>query len=223
MLLVVADPRDATAASLVDRWERHAARLLRPADLTCGGWRHEPGAPERGQAVVGGDAVPCREIRGVLTRLPAVDPATLGHADEALGAFVAAEMTAFLLAWLTSLRCPVVNRPRPTCLAGPGWSRERWLLRARALGQPVSSDAPGDAPPSVTVACGSCSDGGRPALGRRAQALAAAAGADILAVTFAGADDDAPVNGAWPVPYEVDDALADAVLARLLARARAAA
>jgi hypothetical protein len=34
-------------------------------------------------------------------------------------AYAAAELTAFVLGWLSSLDCPVRNRPDPACLAGP--------------------------------------------------------------------------------------------------------
>src|ERR1051326_2977558 len=46
-------------------------------------------------------------------------------------------MNAFLLAWLTSLRCRVMNRPCATSLAGPTWSAEQWTTTAAALGIPV--------------------------------------------------------------------------------------
>jgi hypothetical protein len=51
--------------------------------------------------------------------------------------YVAAEMTAFLLAWLTVLHCPVVNRPTAMSLNGPNWRAEQWLLTASSLGVPT--------------------------------------------------------------------------------------
>src|SRR5262249_15792964 len=56
---------------------------------------------------------------------------------EADRSYVAAEITAFLTAWLSSLTCPVVNRPRDGCLSGPNWSVERWIMTAARLGIPV--------------------------------------------------------------------------------------
>jgi hypothetical protein len=49
---------------------------------------------------------------------------------------VAAEMNAFLVAWLTSLTCPIFNRPTATSLCGPAWSVEHWRIQvARCGGQ----------------------------------------------------------------------------------------
>jgi hypothetical protein len=48
--------------------------------------------------------------------------------------YVAAEMAAFLLAWLTELKCPVINRPSTTCLCGPGWSAAQWEQAAVQAG-----------------------------------------------------------------------------------------
>ena len=51
--------------------------------------------------------------------------------------YVAAEMTAFLAAWLSGLKCPVINKPTTTCLTGPYWRREKWVQTASRLGIPV--------------------------------------------------------------------------------------
>ncbi len=52
-------------------------------------------------------------------------------------AYVSAEMTAFLLSWLSGLDCPILNRPTPNCLSGPGWRQEQWIHLAARLGIPV--------------------------------------------------------------------------------------
>ena len=101
--------------------------MLTCADLSRSGWRHESAAPARSTAVLDGNVVPVESIRGVLTRLYAATEEELPHIVPEERAYVAAEMTAFLLAWLSSLRCAVLNRPTPSSLCGPNWSAERWL------------------------------------------------------------------------------------------------
>ncbi len=143
MRVVVAQASDVGAAALVARWRAagYDAGLLTVADLSVPGWVHDPGAPERGRAVIEARALPTRELRAVVTRLPAVVPADVAWIDEQDRAYAAAEMHAFLWAWLSALPCPVLNRPSAGCLAGPAWTAEEWLARARRLGIP--------APPSV--------------------------------------------------------------------------
>src|SRR5262245_34157967 len=119
MILVLASRSDENARSLVDRWESHGARLLVPECLSVVGWRHRGSARPSSRAVLGGVPVNGAEIRGVLSRLPSVMPSDLLHICAEDRAYVAAEMTAFLVAWLASLPCPVLNRPTPTSLAGP--------------------------------------------------------------------------------------------------------
>jgi hypothetical protein len=137
MLLVVASRYDETAANLVSRWSAHDAALITPADLSSPGWRLSLGDGGRATAATADRIVDAAEITGVLTRLPGVWEAELVGIDAEDRVYVAAEMTAFLLAWLSELECPVVNPPTPGCLSGPFWRLERWLAAAAGLGIPV--------------------------------------------------------------------------------------
>lgn len=135
VLLVLASEWDQQAAELVHSWPH--ARLLTPADLSLSGWVYRSSVPEAATIVVSGEPLPVSEISGVFTRLPQVMPQELLRIVPTDRGYVAAEMQAFLVAWLTALRCPVVNRPSPQCLAGPAWGRERWVYEAAALGMPT--------------------------------------------------------------------------------------
>lgn len=88
-------------------------------------------------AIAGGRSVPTDEITGVLTRWPRFLEQELTGINQADRAFVAAEMTAFMTAWLAQLPCPVLNRPTSLSLCGPPWRREEWVHRACALRIPV--------------------------------------------------------------------------------------
>lgn len=151
MLVVIASRFDRSAVELVEHWTQHNSQLLIPADLSRPGWKDFSGglptsrhqAP--GTAVVGGHPVSTDELSGVLVRLPTVMPMELSHIVPGDRDYVAAEMTAFLVAWLSRLSCPVVNRPTPLSLSGPMWRREQWSRVAAQFGIRVSRQRPGAA------------------------------------------------------------------------------
>ncbi len=227
MLVVLASAWDAAAAELAARWRSHGAVLVTPADLSAPGWeyRHPCG---RWTGVAGGRRLDPATLDGVVTRLDVVRAADLPHVASADREYVAAEMTAFLLAWLSALACPVIDRPSPGCLCGPAWSPARWLTAAAAIGQPVAPlrlrAVPGAAarqPPAdgplVTVAGRRCLGAPHPALGERARALASAAGTALLGVRFDGGSASARIAAAGPWLAALDDEAADALLEALAA------
>ena len=135
MFVVLAYVHDTGARTLVQRWRADGedAALLTCADLSRPGWRYTGGGAP-GQAVIDGQPIATRDIRAVITRIPAVSEAELAHVHEDDRKYAAAEMQAFLLAWLMSLECPVLNRPTPSNLGGPLGSAAQWVRRARRLG-----------------------------------------------------------------------------------------
>jgi hypothetical protein len=137
MLVVLASAHDATAQAIVAAWAPWGAALCTPADLSTRGWRHRVGAPEAAAAVIAGQIVPVAGIAGVLIRLPAVQPEELTHIAAADRDYVAAEMTAFLTAFVTALPCKVLDRPRAGALVGPAWRPEQWIRAAARAGIPV--------------------------------------------------------------------------------------
>ena len=134
MLIVLASRFDADAASLVRRWHSQGARLLTCEDLSRCGWTWEPDAPSRGTLVREGKRVSLVAVRGVVSLLSGVEASELPHIVPEEREYVASEMTAFLLAWLSSLSCHVINRPTPLCLTGPRLHREQWLQHASRVG-----------------------------------------------------------------------------------------
>jgi len=134
MIVVLANQWDQVARAFAARWPEHNIRVLTPQDLSRSGWRQRLGDGRGSTVVVDGEQVPQSEITGVLTRLPCVHEEDLGEIAASDRAYVAAEMMAFLWHWLSSLRCPVINRPSSTCLTGPGWRREAWVRAAASVG-----------------------------------------------------------------------------------------
>ena len=110
-------------------------RCIRPADFCAPGWSHFVAAPGHSGAIaIGGSVIPEQEVTGVLTRTPWVTRYELPQIDEADRDYVATEVSAFLLSWLASRDCPVVNWPTPGCLTGPPWGKLQWSAAAAAAG-----------------------------------------------------------------------------------------
>ena len=245
VLVVVAGRHDAIASAFAAQHASAGVGLLTPADLSRPGWRFAfdtNGPRSEGSAVVGGRVVAVDEISGVLTRLPAVTPAELPAIVPDDRDYVAAEMTAVLLAWLSSLSCRVVNRPTTTCLAGPNWRPERWVYLAAQLGIPFREAChavePGRTPSAGAVATDSTAEPlvtvnvvGERCLGTDDERLAVAArrladavGAGLLAVHFDPVDQPEGTSprfvAATPWPDLSRPEVGDAVLDLLTGDAR---
>ena len=227
MILVVAGRFSAGASDLAARWTAQGRQvaLVTCADLSARGWNYLAGSPDRLAAVAGGQVLPVESISGVLNYLPIIGEADLSHIVAADRAYVATEMTAFLLAWLASLPCPVLNRPAPGCLTGPGWSQERWLATAARLdiavlplarattnGAETADEARWPAAVTVTVIGERCFGTTDAALSEQARRLATAGGVALLAAHFGA---DGALRGVTPWPFAVAPALDDAIAAEL--------
>jgi hypothetical protein len=226
VIVILARQADESARSLAQRWNPYGASILSPEDLSLSGWQYDPIALEAKTAVIEGRSVRVREITGVLTRLPWVFQDDLMYVTPRDRAYIASEMNAFLFSFLDGLTCPLLNRPTATCLSGPAWRKERWVHFAAGLGIPVVSvlrdtgrDAGVSSPDSqhpvntVTVVGNHCFGSGDGILVDHAQRIAAAAGADMLAVHFRGMGTESNLVGAdiWPdiSSPEVADAIFD--------------
>ena len=228
MIVVVGSRFDQEALKIVGTWSAWGAALLSADDLSKPGWRVSPLDWRGSRAVVGGSVVPVRNIRGVLTRRPQIFAAELGHVSPADREYVAVEMSAFLLCWLSMLPCPVHNSPTPTCLAGPNWSPQQWVRAAALAGLRVRPIRARSSEPDeghsgrqgaavvVTVAGDECIGAPDEKVAVSARRLAAAAGVSFLAVRFGLGDGPPEFMGADPFPDLADSRVVDAVLETLL-------
>lgn len=224
MIVILAGRHDTVARGLAARWAHEGAELLTPEGLSIEGWRHYVATGGDETAVIAGRRVAARDIEGIVSRLWGIGENDLPHIVPEDRGYVSMEMTAFLTSWLSSLKCPVLNRPLPMSLAGPNWRREEWTHRAARAGIPVRPlhrrSAPG-APPAqdsrpvdlnaVTVAGNACPSAADATLKAHALRLARSVGAGLLNVYFDGDKADAAFVSAdvWPdvsVP-EVADAV----------------
>jgi hypothetical protein len=211
--MIVAGRGDEGARLLAHRWRALGTVLVTASDLSAVGWRDHVGRSAPATARIDGRVVSTGDIGGVLTRLVAIDERELTHIVPDDRTYVAQEMTAFLVSWLSSLSCPMLNRPTPGCLAGPPWRRERWIHEAARLQIPVvpvrRSVEPGIAPvpePSmpkhstITIVGDRWFGDADEDLAHDARRLADAAGVDLVAVHFSGPRHGAHMLGAdvWP-------------------------
>lgn len=193
-VLVLATGEDASAQMLVDRLGEVAV-AVRPQDLSRPGWTYartpglRTGVSPRGR-------FRADRLSGVVSLISAVQSFDLTHVKAGDREYVAAEMTAFLRAWLTGLPCPVVNPATSTCLSGPALTAHEWVLLCAGLDIPAQPAhlsvpaAPNDraTPPvcRVTVCRGTATATGpcSAVLLEHGRRLAARVGAEWLAVSF---------------------------------------
>lgn len=211
MLLVFGSALDDHPAALVRRWRDRGrdAALVTPRDLSTPGWRlRVAGGADLG-AAVSGRRVERADVEAVVCALPCIAPYELVHVVEADREYVAQEMGAFLLAWLTAFDGPVLDRASPVNLAGCGRSTWQWAALAHRTG--VAADPAWIGPTtSVTVV------GGEP-IGEHSDGLLDAArtmarAGERTLVTFTFAAGDAVLVGAESRPRLGEPEVADALL-----------
>jgi hypothetical protein len=223
MILVVASRADEDARRLAADRPGASVRLLTPRDLSRPGWRVH-GRDAASVLIAGEGAIDSRSITGVICLLPRILAQELVHIEPQDRAYVADEMTAFLVFWLSCLTCRKLNAPTAGCLSGPLWSQERWLAAAVAAGLSVDplrrstraradpGPRPGDkATVTVTVAGRRCLGPKGPTLQAQARALAAGAGVDLLGVRFVKSGDGYRVGSVDPFPDVSQPGAADAI------------
>jgi hypothetical protein len=225
VLLIVASASDSEARQLASSWEADDAHVLTCADLSQPGWRWSSCDTSADTFAVSGQRIASDRITGVLTRMDTVAVDDLVHVHPDDRPYVASEMHAFLVAWLSRLQCVVINRPTPRCLLGPRWPPEAWLALAVRLGIPISSvrrriqpDSPpelsaADAPQQAVVVGNRVFGSSHAHLREQALRLARAAATDLLAVAY---DDEGRLVSADPRPALDAQAVIDAVRFDLL-------
>jgi len=199
-----------------------------PADLSRSGWCCSSQKPDDSRCVIEGTPYRSSEIRGVLVRLPAVLATDLPHIVVSDRDYVASEMTAFLVYWLNALGKPVLNRPTPRSLLGPGWFPEHWIYYAAQTGMRVrpisraiqltSLDPPawpehnGSFAELTVVAGAHCFGDVASGLTEKARILAIAAGTGLVKFRFDGPNSDACFLAADLCPPLEDCRIEQAVL-----------
>jgi len=131
LVLVAAGGASAPSAATLAPLEAEVVTL---EDLAAGpSMLVDPGF-ERSELTVAGRRVAARDLKGVINLVPTVLPGLLTFYAEEEREYQAAELHAWLSFFLSSLACPVVNRPTAVSLTGPALSALSWLRIARGAG-----------------------------------------------------------------------------------------
>jgi hypothetical protein len=212
MVLVIANRFDPAANKLAQEWNgSEALGIITPRELISEGWSFDPLQAHTGTFIYDGGRAQVSNIHAVLVLLHSVQAAELAdlimeHDRE----YVAAEVTSFLLAWLTQLPCPIVNKPSTDGLAGQYWRVERWTIEAARAGLPISVsirriplvDEPSRSVSDVVIVNGKAVSKSNQLLEERAARLAKHVGAGLIRVTF---DDNGRFVWANPTPNLASD------------------
>jgi hypothetical protein len=227
VIVVFAGATDASARLLVERWTQHGASLMTPDDLSHAGWRCNSRRPADAQCVIGGRVHAARDVEGILVRSPTILEEELTRIIPSNRSYVAAEMNAFLVYWFSAFQRPVLNRPTPRSLGGPGWYPEHWIHSAASVGLRVSPLARSVTSTRVDAAGWRDHTGqfaeitlvGERVFGdadagliERARRLARASGVGLVSFRFDSADADAQFLLANPFPNLDDPEVSGAVL-----------
>jgi len=199
MWLVLAHTGDDEAARIA---RELGAQLVTPRALSQRGWQHYPVGGGRDVLPIRGEVIDAAAITGVVTRISAVQAADLPHIADDDRAYIAAEMSAFLLSFLVALRCPRFNRPTAPSLMGPGFTTVRWRAAAAAAGF-VAEVAEDEGELAVVVGA-RCFGAPDDASAQAALALARVANVELLGVRLAAG---ARFAGARPWCHLPPDAL----------------
>lgn len=207
MIAILASAYDEAARALAASWGAQGAVLVSARDLCVPGWVFHVPDDAHGRFVAGGHAYRTCDLRGVVVRRPAVAVEELRWIAAEDREYAAAEVNAFLVAWLSALPCIVLNRPTPTSLCGPAWSQTHWEIAAARAGV-AWTHAPDAGSTCDALFCNGARASGSASARRRAcvvsdpdgetdreagiaqrqacERLAAAAGVALLGVRFAG-------------------------------------
>jgi len=223
MLLILAHAYDEAARALADRWGSDAV-LLTGLDLRRARWGLEMDRDGRVRAeLASADGTPL-PVTGVVSRLGVISGADLPGVHPQDRPYAAAELTAFLTAWLDACPAPVLNPPTAMALNGPAWPAEQWADAATVVGLRVEvvrrlglTDAPDTADPewadavNAHVVGGTCVGDVHPEVGEKLSALARLAGTPLLSAVVSGSAADARVRDISVWPDVADPAVADAL------------
>jgi hypothetical protein len=224
-ILILASAADDSARALAQRWASSGARLLLPRDLLHGGWQYHLGRANDSVTVVDGERFRASELAGVLTCLTTIFPQELVEVVSEDRSYIAAEINAFLVAWLAALPIPVLNRATPACLSGPNWRHEQWVHAASKVGIPVTparrsipgisyspSTASSNSPIIITVVGKNCIGPPDSVLHAFARRLAIASSTELLSVHFSARGRHATFLSASTVPDVASKEVEGAIL-----------
>lgn len=130
MFVILTSLYDKVVRTIIRQCKVHEIAILTCKDLSVSGWNLSLENIEQSTAIIQDKRIKLNEITGVWNRLPFVTEHELDHILLTERKYVASEMMAFLVSWLSCLNCPMINMPTPTCLSGPNWHQLQWAYTA---------------------------------------------------------------------------------------------
>jgi hypothetical protein len=226
VLAVLCSRHDASAQAFARRHAYRDVHALTCVEVSQPGWRLNLNGPAGSTKVelagmIAGRHLAGRQITGLITRLPAVTEDELQHIVPEDRSYVAAEMHAFLFAFLAALPCPIVNPPSPACLCGPNLREVQWRKLVRELRIPLPEEFAGgraiaaatpETMSEVAVIKGRTIGAEEESLRRWTRALAQGAGLPYLRVRYSYVRGIPCFVGADPRPHLESEKIADALL-----------
>jgi hypothetical protein len=138
LILVISDLVNEGATELLRMFPMGAALLVTASDfhesfkvsISVSDFPHS-------EIVVKGTKTTAQEIDGVISTIPYFLPQEFYHVDPADREYVCAEVSAFLIYFLSELSCKKLNPPSTRRLSGLSMNRIEWLKAATRCGVPI--------------------------------------------------------------------------------------
>ena len=137
MILIISNYLDDTAGELLKLFPAGKASLFTSQHLSSRGIAAYSNQFNNSYVTIEENSLSVESITGVITLIPSIFPWELIQIEKEDREYVAGEMTAFMIYFLSCLRCPKLNPPSPSCLSGFNWRQEHWIKKAFELRIPV--------------------------------------------------------------------------------------
>lgn len=144
--MVLAEPHDISAARVVAHLRRRGVRpiVAGGTELALACWDHR--IDRSGNAVSrvrlsSGEEVRSEDVSAALVRLQYIGPLQFARSGPDDRNYAAQELHALMLSFLAGLRCPVLNPPHPTGLAGADVKAGNIARAARRVGLDLVREA----------------------------------------------------------------------------------
>jgi hypothetical protein len=138
LILVISNLANEAANELVRMFPTGAASLVTASDFNQSFKATiSVGNFSASAITLGGTRITAGKIRGVISTIPCFLPQEFYYIDPADRDYVCAEMSAFLIYFLSELSCKKLNPPSARTLSGIGMHRVEWLKTANGCGVPI--------------------------------------------------------------------------------------
>ncbi len=137
MILIITNIIDEHAPELLKKFPVGEAALITSRELSNTLLQVNVNHFKKFRISIDGNVLSAKDITGVITLIPSIMPQELIHIEEKDRNYVCSEMNAFLIYFLSQLKCLKVNEPSCNCLSGTHYDMVYWSSLAASLNIPV--------------------------------------------------------------------------------------